>query len=102
LLFAKHLVAGGAEVPAFIGTRRETIEEGRALLASHGIEARGYLRLDDLIAETPVDALVVATPRETHLEWLERALDARLHVLCEKPLVWGGEDAAERAVEVVD
>jgi predicted dehydrogenase len=99
--FAKHLVARGAVVPAFVGTRPETVAEGRETLARLGIAARGFTRLEDLLAAEPVDALVVATPHETHLAWLERALAANLHVLCEKPLVWGVDGAAARAAEIV-
>ena len=39
----------------------------------------------------PFLGLGIVTPA-----WLERALDERLHVLCEKPLVWGVENAADR------
>ena len=99
--FAKHLVAHGAVVPAFIGTRPETIAEAAEVLAKQGIAARGFTRLEDLLDAEPVDALVIASPHETHLAWLEKALDANLHVLCEKPLVWGAEDSSERAAQVV-
>jgi predicted dehydrogenase len=98
---AKHLVAQGGVVPAFVGTRPETIAEGAATLARLGIQARGFTRLEDLLAAEPIDALVIASPHETHFAWLEKALDANLHVLCEKPLVWGVEGAADRASELV-
>lgn len=87
--FARWLVAAGAQVPAFIGRTPESVDEGRRLLAARGIDARGFTSLDALLDAEPVDALVIASPAETHREWLERALDARLHVLCEKPFIWG-------------
>lgn len=84
---ARHLVAHGATVPAFLASTRETIESGRAALAAVGVEAEGFTRLDALLAEHPVDALAIASPHETHHGYLEAAIERGLHVLCEKPLV---------------
>ena len=96
--FAKHLVAHGAEVPAFIASRPETIDEGRASLRSVGVDAEGFVDLDALLDAHPtVDALVIATPHETHQRWLEAAIGKGLHVLCEKPLVWGRPHPAQDA-----
>jgi predicted dehydrogenase len=99
--FAKHLVARGASVPAFLGTRPETVAAAREILSADGIEASGFTSLDELLAAVPVDALAIASPHETHVSWLERALAAGLHVICEKPLVWGVDDAAGHAARIV-
>lgn len=85
--FARWLVRAGAAVPAFIARSAASAAEGRALLAEDRIDAQGFTDLGELLAAHPLDALVVASPADTHAEWLERALAARLHVLCEKPLV---------------
>jgi predicted dehydrogenase len=50
-----------------------------------------------MFAEQRLDALAILSPSETHERYLEAALDARLHVLCEKPLIWGGAGLAARA-----
>lgn len=100
--FARWLVAAGAKVPAFVARTPESAEAGRVVLAKHGIDARGYTSLAALLDAEPVDAVVIASPAETHADHLVAALAARLHVLCEKPLVWGLEDAAEAAVELED
>jgi predicted dehydrogenase len=92
---AKHLVAHGAAVPAFLASRRETIDAGRASLAEAGIDAEGFVDLDELLRRHAIDALVIATPHETHLPWLRAAVGRGLHVLCEKPLVWGDELAIQ-------
>jgi len=92
---ARWLLAAGAEVPAFIGSRVETLDEGRAVLAGHGVEARGYTSLAALLRAQPLDALVIASPPATHDQYLTEACEAGLAVLCEKPFVWGtGDDVA--------
>jgi GFO/IDH/MocA oxidoreductase family protein len=90
--FAHWLAAAGAQVPAFVGRTPESIDEGRRLLLARGIDARGFTSLDALLAAEPVEALVIASPAETHAHWLREALRRNLHVLCEKPLVWGDEE----------
>jgi len=94
---ARFAARHGAVVAAFLGTSDATVEEARRILAGHGILARGYTRLEHLLDDQVLDALVVASPVATHHACLERALDAGLHVLCEKPLVWGRPDAVAEA-----
>jgi hypothetical protein len=89
---ARHLRELGAEVPCFLGTRPETIAETERALG-----ARGYADLGELLAREKPDALAILSPAETHERYLEAALEARVHVLCEKPLLWEGDAPAERA-----
>jgi len=87
---ARELLAAGAEVPAFAGTSAVSVAEAAGALAGLGLPgARGYLGVDDLLAHEPLDALAILSPAETHAACLEAALAAGLHVLCEKPFVWG-------------
>ena len=48
--------------------------------------ARGYAGLDDMLGDDRVDAVVIATPSDTHGELAARALAAGKQVFCEKPL----------------
>ncbi len=48
----------------------------------------------EICARDDVDAVYVSLPNDDHLHWVQFALDAGKHVLCEKPL---GLDAAEVA-----
>lgn len=101
--FAKHLVAAGAEVPAFIASRKETIEEGHWSLRQVGVNAEGYVELDSLLDAHPtVEALVVASPHVTHRAWLDAAIERGLHVLCEKPFVWGDPSPSWEADRIVE
>ena len=56
-----------------------------ALVARFGIEA-GYPDWRSLIDGGRLDAILVASPAGTHIEIVLAALDAGLHVFCEKPL----------------
>lgn len=46
-----------------------------------------YETLEGLLDAEQLDALVIATPHTLHYEQILTALDAGLHVMCEKPLV---------------
>jgi predicted dehydrogenase len=54
------------------------------LADAHGIPGR-YGKVADLLADSNVDAVVVATPDDAHAEPVRMALEAGKHVLCEKP-----------------
>jgi len=41
---------------------------------------------EEMFAAGDVDAVVVASPTPTHLDMIDRAIDAGVHVLCEKPI----------------
>ena len=60
--------------------------------------AIGYDEFHDGVAADEYDAVYVATPNATHLEYGERAARLGKHVLCEKPL----EATVDRARRLVD
>lgn len=87
---ARDLVAAGAVIPGFVVTRAESRDAVlRAWSDDLGIAPRGHLDLPSLLAEGGLDALAILSPAETHERHLEAALEAGLHVLCEKPFLWG-------------
>jgi len=95
---ARDLVAAGARVTGVVGTSAESAAAaGRELQAALGIEVRACTDVRDLLAREALDALVILSPSFSHETYLRAALDAGLHVLCEKPLVWGGEGLARRS-----
>jgi predicted dehydrogenase len=99
---ARELAAAGARVAGLLTTSPATARQAEAdLIARFGIRARGYTDLATLLAGERPDALAILAPPETHERYLRAALDAGLHALCEKPLVWGRGMAA-RARELVD
>ena len=58
---------------------------------------RAYTDYRELLERSPVDAVVLCTPPNTHLEIATFCLDSGVHVLCEKPFA---VTAAEAAVMV--
>ena len=54
-----------------------------------------YASLDEMLAAEPLDAVVILTPNVHHYPYTMRALEAGLHVLCEKPLGDGVAQARE-------
>ncbi len=99
---ARDLVALGAEVVAVLGTSLATLDEAAAQLEKHaGVRPPGYTDLDALLERESVDALAILSPAETHEAYLDAALEAGLHVLCEKPLIWSAKGPGQRGAELV-
>ena len=71
-----------AQVVAICGRNRQRGEE---LAAKYGIP-RVYSDYRRMIAEADLHALAAVTPDDTHYEIGIAALDAGLHLLCEKPV----------------
>jgi predicted dehydrogenase len=91
---ARAFASAGCEVAAFVGTRSETVEQARAELARRfGLECRGYLDVESMLAGQPLDAIAICSPPAAHRAALAAALEARVHVLCEKPLWWEADSA---------
>ncbi len=98
---ARWLAGSGAVLPAFLATSATSLEEGASdLKRQAGVTARGYTDLNELLDREHLDALAILSPSETHESYLRVALERGLHVLCEKPLIWGSQDAAEQVADL--
>lgn len=63
-------------------------------LALGPASARRYGDASEMIADAAIDAIVIATPADSHRTLAEAALEAGKHVFVEKPLATTLEDAA--------
>ena len=68
------------------------MQRARAFVDQHAPDARPLGGYAELLEHPDVDAVYIATPHPQHARWVLRALEAGLHVLCEKP---AGIHAAE-------
>ncbi|MFW5895926.1 MAG: Gfo/Idh/MocA family protein [archaeon] len=75
-----------------IGSRNE---DRAASLAEEFDVPRAYGSYEALLADDDLDAVYNPLPNSLHAEWTERAADAGLDVLCEKPLGVDAEEARE-------
>lgn len=60
-------------------------------------EVYSYDEFDALLTSNVVDALYICLPNHMHKEYTIRALNAGIHVLCEKPLALSSQDCLEMA-----
>lgn len=67
-------------------------ERGRGVARSLGIP-RSHGSYEALLADSEVDAVYIPLPNHLHVEWSIRALEARKHVLCEKPIGMSADEA---------
>ncbi len=63
------------------------IADGPREQAASDFDAAGFADAGELFASGAVDAVAIATPPATHAALVGAALDAGLHVYCEKPLM---------------
>ena len=87
----------GPKINVHPGMRLEVIYNPRMSSAQAAAALHGGRALDDLdkvLSDPLVDAVVIATPTDTHVDYIERVARAGKPIYCEKPL--------DQALESVD
>lgn len=70
------------ELYAIAGRKAEKAEKYREAFGFR----KAYGSYDELLADPEVEAVYIPLPNDIHCEWTVKALKAKKHVLCEKPL----------------
>ena len=87
--FAETNYVSGVEVTAAYNPEKESLMN---FASAFSLEA--FSEDYDVFLEN-VDAVYVASPNETHADYVRRALQAGKHVLCEKPMTFTYDEAVE-------
>ena len=80
----------GIEIAGLLGSSPDRTREQCTAL---GVP-RGYNSLEELTSDANVDVVHVCTPNHLHAGESERALRAKKHVICEKPLAMNSRETA--------
>src|SRR5438067_7752371 len=77
------LAQPGAKVTALCDLKPDRLDKAATMAAAH--KPATYKDYRDVLARKDVDAVIIATPCDLHVEMAIAALNAGKHVYCEKP-----------------
>ena len=95
--FAEAFASKGRKI---YSVANRTHENAVKFANKYGIE-KVYDEIDDVFSDDEVDIIYISTPHNTHIKYLEKALNAGKHVLCEKSITLNLEEL-DRAVKLAE
>lgn len=84
-------LAENCELYAIAGRSPEKAEQFRKEFGF----LKAYGSYEELLQDPEVEAVYIPLPNELHCEWAKKAMEAKKHVLCEKPLAPSAEQAED-------
>ena len=92
-------IAAGCTIPGMMRTEScelyavagRSLEKAVSFKERFGFE-KAYRGYDALLADPEVEAVYIPLPNDIHCEWVIKALNARKHVLCEKPIAMNADE----------
>jgi UDP-2-acetamido-3-amino-2,3-dideoxy-glucuronate N-acetyltransferase len=94
-MWGRNHVRTFADLGALAAVHDQDEVAAQAMASQHGVPAR---RLDAILSDEDIDAVVVAAPAVRHHELASAALEAGKHVLVEKPIALDVADAERLCV----
>ncbi len=88
----------GIRVKGILGSSRAKSEMAAKEL---GLD-KGYVSYEEILSDQDVEVVHIATPNRFHREMVIGALNARKHVVCEKPLATNSAETAELVERAAD
>ena len=95
--FAEAFASKGRKI---YSVANRTHENAVKFANKYGIE-KVYDEIDDVFSDDEVDIIYISTPHNTHIKYLEKALNAGKHVLCEKSITLNAEEL-DRAIKLAE
>lgn len=94
-------IAKGQTIPGMVQAENcnlyaiagRSLEKAQAFQKEFGFE-KAYDSYEAILEDAQVEAVYIPLPNELHYTWVEKALKAKKHVLCEKPLAPTPEEVA--------
>jgi myo-inositol 2-dehydrogenase/D-chiro-inositol 1-dehydrogenase len=83
-VYARQLARGdpGVKLVAVVDKHMSRAEA----IAAQSSDVTSYTHPRDLLERQDIDAVIIATPTNTHVEIIKDVAQARKHIFCEKPL----------------
>lgn len=79
---------------SFSAVYSRTYEKAVAFAEKYNIP-KVYKTADELLCDSEIDIVYIATPHNSHIEYLRKALTAKKHVLCEKAITLNSAELEE-------
>ena len=92
--FVDSYLEGYEEAEKLIACASRNLEHGKAFAEKYGIP-KVYGSYGEMMTDSEVEAVYIATPNNLHYENCRMCLEAGKHVLCEKPFTLSTEQAQE-------
>lgn len=78
----------------FCAIASRTYDNAVAFAKKHDIP-KVYTSIDEMLMDNSIDIVYIATPHNSHIEYLKKALSAGKHVLCEKAITLNSNELDE-------
>lgn len=89
---AKYFHQNGVSVTAVIATTEANAKKASSVLKTYGIDAAPYSDFEKMSKNEQPDFVAIASPSETHYEYILKSIEAGAHVFCEKPFIFSKEN----------